>query len=682
MVNHLFIIITSFPSSCSSLSLSSIIKKNLVADLFFLFGHFLHIRMALHGTDAMSFLLLLVLVLMASVHVSSFSLKNPKILSQSHLYSPIASLQAEVARNGEVVASDKEIRTTMTGNADARSIVFGGIRFFDPIARSLESMRINTPTAIQSKALVPLVNGISCILHAETGSGKTLCYLLPLLKQIIPSPLSNMDDKDILPTQAMIVVPTKELAIQVAADVASLLSKDQHNIDTRKLFLSIHSGRAGLDEVRAPIVIGTPFSLRTALENSSPDTIRRLKFVVMDEIDRMLQVTGKYASNDKKRAAKSNENPAADLILRLGREVGFRSQDDHIGPNGKGVQLVAASATIGRPMRRELYRLLLGGAERSPNNAGELPIIRSRDEGVVIQAPVKKEEEEKDDDDEAILNSIKEAMSEEGQNDEMYDLESLMMEQFGTPTEAEPSSTSSKETTLVSGKKQGRAISIPESIRHICILMQEDTDQISTKLSVAQKLWNRPPMDQAKRGLLFVPKTEDVKHAMGMLNFWGMDEIRDLQQILGINQTPSATHNKKGKPCGRKGREEGGKVARNIPVMRTSTLDLVERAASTKLGAASRLDSEELSIPEAESERELYIMPVSGMRGLHLQDVEYVIVTVPPKTMDEYLHVAGRTGREGNSVRGTVVTLVNYDELKRMQSWQTPLNIQYEVEYE
>lgn len=189
-------------------------------------------------------------------------------------------------------------------------------------------------------------------------------------------------------------------------------------------------------------------------------------------------------------------------------------------------------------------------------------------------------------------------------------------------------------------------------------------------------------MDKAKRGLLFVPRTEDVKHAMGMLSFWGMDEIRDLQQILGINQAPSATHNKKGKPFGRKGREEGGRVASNIPVMRTSTLGLVERAAATKLGAASRLDSEDPVAQNSQSERELYIMPVSGMRGLHLQDVEYVIVTVPPKTMDEYLHVAGRTGREGNSVSGTVVTLVNYDELKRLQSWQTPLGIKYEVEYE
>ena len=44
--------------------------------------------------------------------------------------------------------------------------------------------------------------------------------------------------------------------------------------------------------------------------------------------------------------------------------------------------------------------------------------------------------------------------------------------------------------------------------------------------------------------------------------------------------------------------------------------------------------------------------------------------------------MAGRTGRAGNTVSGTVVSLVNYEELKRMQSWQTALNIEFEVTYE
>ena len=46
--------------------------------------------------------------------------------------------------------------------------------------------------------------------------------------------------------------------------------------------------------------------------------------------------------------------------------------------------------------------------------------------------------------------------------------------------------------------------------------------------------------------------------------------------------------------------------------------------------------------------RDLFVIPMSGTRGLHIRDVEYVLITSPPRTMDEYLHIAGRTGRVGN----------------------------------
>ena len=85
---------------------------------------------------------------------------------------------------------------------------------------------------------------------------------------------------------------------------------------------------------------------------------------------------------------------------------------------------------------------------------------------------------------------------------------------------------------------------------------------------------------------------------------------------------------------------------------------------------------------EEENERQLFVVPVSGTRGLHIRDVSVVFVLQPPRSMDEYLHMAGRTGRAGSTVPGKVVSLVNYDELARLRSWQTPLEITFEVEYE
>ena len=89
-------------------------------------------------------------------------------------------------------------------------MVFGGLRLHNQIASSLRTMNIVQPTAIQSTSLVPIANNISCIIHASTGTGKTLCYLLPLLNRIYA-----MDIRQRVPFCALIIVPSRELAIQV-----------------------------------------------------------------------------------------------------------------------------------------------------------------------------------------------------------------------------------------------------------------------------------------------------------------------------------------------------------------------------------------------------------------------------------------------------------------------------------
>ena len=197
-------------------------------------------------------------------------------------------------------------------------------------------------------------------------------------------------------------------------------------------------------------------------------------------------------------------------------------------------------------------------------------------------------------------------------------------------------------------------------------------------------------MASAKRAMLFVPSSEDVKQVTGMLSFMGLsDDIRDLQGELGIFE-PTGGKSKSEKPAKR--RPSKTEIADPIQNKR-STKDLVERAAKTKLGAwsvpdtegrktADEIDESRKDDLQKNESRELYVIPLSGTRGLHIKDIEYVIITAPPRTMDEYLHIAGRTGRAGNTVPGTVVTLASYEELKRLQSWETPLGIAFDVQYE
>lgn len=87
------------------------------------------------------------------------------------------------------------------------SMVFGDIQVRDPIAESLRKLGITSPSPIQKASLVPLNSGVSGVLHAHTGSGKTMAYLLPIVKRIY--------DTTSEPFKSIIIVPTRELAIQV-----------------------------------------------------------------------------------------------------------------------------------------------------------------------------------------------------------------------------------------------------------------------------------------------------------------------------------------------------------------------------------------------------------------------------------------------------------------------------------
>ena len=103
----------------------------------------------------------------------------------------------------------KSISIFSTAVDDHDSIIFAGVKFRPPIATSLRNLNLTDPSPIQKSSLLPLVTGLSCILHAETGSGKTLCYLLPILKRLYDSDLHSSG------IRVLIIVPTKELAVQV-----------------------------------------------------------------------------------------------------------------------------------------------------------------------------------------------------------------------------------------------------------------------------------------------------------------------------------------------------------------------------------------------------------------------------------------------------------------------------------
>ena len=532
------------------------------------------------------------------------------------------------------------------GSNSLDTVLFSGVKFGAPISTSLKSLGIIEPSPIQKASIAPITSGLSCILHAQTGSGKTLAYLLPLLKR-----LSKSDGSvDMTPLQGLIIVPSKELAVQVAADITALLSRSDE-LDSSAVELCLKTSRGGLDKVLAPIVVGTPFKVLDALKASSPKLIESMNYLVLDEVDRLMSSLSKYATNDEKRDARNEVNPTVELVSMIVQAK--------IAASLPQMQVVAASATVGRPLRRDLYKLLQGGTE-----FGDLTVLRPAILEDELEAP------------DAVVKTVRATVStgDEDESETVSELEQLL------------------EATKGAGGKAGskaqsgstRKVGIPTGIQHIAVLTRDDSNELNRKVVAAKEKWVGE-CGNANRGLLFVPRPDDVKQILGMLQFWGVKEAQNLQETLGI-EVDSEGHQKV--PAYQKRNSVTTKSAAPINSVKTvedkasESAELILRAARTRLGATSRL-TEGSAADDKVGSRDLFVLPVSGARGLHLQDIEYVIILQPPKTMDEYLHMAGRTGRAGNKVStGTVISLVNFDELKRMQSWQTALGIDFKVEYE
>ena len=140
----------------------------------------------------------------------------------------------------------------------------------------LESQGIRQLTPIQARAIPILLAGQDVIGQAQTGSGKTLAFVLPLLESITPS---------VRGVQALVLVPTRELAIQVGSVLAPLASalRVRHTL--------LHGGRSLVPERRAlataQIVVGTPGRTLDHLRQGSL-SLNRLTYFVLDEADEML----------------------------------------------------------------------------------------------------------------------------------------------------------------------------------------------------------------------------------------------------------------------------------------------------------------------------------------------------------------------------------------------------------
>jgi len=476
------------------------------------------------------------------------------------------------------------------------------------------------PTPIQSIAISKIYNppNPNFILHAPTGSGKTISYLLPITETLwkeveLQQQGSAIDPNDKQNGIAIVLLPTRELAAQVAGVASVLAPNGMVHLISRPMdimscwkdsevdageeyeYMESQGGNSGVGtdngeeanegkrerRYKPRILIGSAKSISISLfgDKKMPGTptnkpqgkelLSNTRWLVMDEVDRLLSI--KKTRTDKR---SRHEKPAALLSAAIARLT-----------LGK-VQVIAASATVGRPLRRELSRVLGLHSSECPETL-------------------------RGDDDTSKLN--------ERVND--------------------------NDTVHV-----GRAVKIPSTVRNYVLPVDGSTSgQLLTSAAFASKSLMQHVSSfenvAGRKVLVVLTRNCDIKvhNALGALRHFGIKpEPQSLLDALGADGTDRLV-------------EAHRRVSGVEGVGGSST--------TTKNGKDDDDDGYVLVTHE------------DNVRGLHLDGLDAVIVIGRPGSPDEYTHIAGRTGRAGK--RGSVLNIVSYEQAAALSSWTKMLGIDF-----
>ncbi|MBL7812936.1 MAG: DEAD/DEAH box helicase [Bacteroidetes bacterium] len=160
---------------------------------------------------------------------------------------------------------------------------FHDFKFEYDIQDGLDDMGFTTPTPIQEQAIPIILDGYDLIGCAQTGTGKTAAFLLPVLNHMVWNPIPHTD--------TLVIVPTRELALQIYQALQGFTYHTKINSQV------VYGGTNGISfeqekrslEHGAQVVIGTPGRLIAHL-NMGNLRLEHLRHLILDEADRMLDM--------------------------------------------------------------------------------------------------------------------------------------------------------------------------------------------------------------------------------------------------------------------------------------------------------------------------------------------------------------------------------------------------------
>ena len=159
-------------------------------------------------------------------------------------------------------------------------MTFKDLALSPSILKAIEEIGYVTPSPIQEEAIPVVLSGKDIIGQAQTGTGKTAAFMLPILEKIDPKN-NNV--------QALVLCPTRELAVQVH-DESRKFARNSRDIK----LLSIYGGQSYDPQIRAlkrgvQIVVGTPGRIMDHMKRGTLK-LENLKVLVLDEADEMLNM--------------------------------------------------------------------------------------------------------------------------------------------------------------------------------------------------------------------------------------------------------------------------------------------------------------------------------------------------------------------------------------------------------
>ena len=164
---------------------------------------------------------------------------------------------------------------------------FSNLSLAEPLARAVAEMGYETMTPIQEQAIPVVLQGKDVMGAAQTGTGKTAAFALPLLQRMMKHENASTSPAR-HPVRALVLLPTRELAVQVAEQV-SLYAKHT-NLRSTVVFGGMDMKPQTLELKKGvEVLVATPGRLLDHIEAKNT-VLNQVEYVVLDEADRMLDI--------------------------------------------------------------------------------------------------------------------------------------------------------------------------------------------------------------------------------------------------------------------------------------------------------------------------------------------------------------------------------------------------------